>query len=140
MTRTSCRSRIANKELITGRLLDWTLSDATTRILIEVGIAYGSDVDKAIDNLLELACEDERVLDEPAPGVVFDRFADSSLNLAFRVYVGSLADRLPVMTDMHRKIHRRFAEEGITIAFPQRDVHMLPGDMQAAVLGDKGSS
>ena len=131
---------IPNKELITGRLLNWTLSDETTRILIQVGIAYGSDVDRAMDILLELAREDERVLEEPAPGVVFDRFADSSLNLAFRVYVGTLEDRLPVMTDMHRKIHRRFAEEGITIAFPQRDVHIHPGDMQAAMLGGKGSN
>ena len=131
---------IPNKELITGRLLNWTLSDETTRILIQVGIAYGSDVDKAMDILLELAREDERVLEEPPPGVVFDQFADSSLNLAFRVYVGTLADRLPVMTDMHRKIHRRFAEEGITIAFPQRDVHIHPGDMQATMLGGKDSN
>lgn len=108
--------------------------------LILLGIAYGSDVDKAIEILLELAHEDERVLKEPPPGVVFDKFSDSSMNLAFRVFVGTLADRLPVMTDMHRKIHRRFAEEGITIAFPQRDVHIHPGDMQAAMLGGKGSN
>ena len=44
------------------------------------------------------------------------------------------------MTDMHRKIHRRFAEESITIAFPQRDVHIHRGDMQAAMLGGKGSN
>jgi len=115
---------VPNKELITGRLLNWTLSDATTRILIQVGIAYGSDVDRAMEILLELADQDERVLDEPKPGVDFDKFADSSLNLGFRVYVGTLADRLPVMTDMHRIIHRQFAEEGIVIAFPQRDVHL----------------
>jgi len=115
---------IPNKELITGRLLNWTLSDAMTRILINVGIAYGSDVDRAMEILLELAREDERVLEEPPPGVVFDRFADSSLNLGFRVYVGTLANRLPVMTDMHRNIHTRFAEEGIGIAFPQRDLHL----------------
>jgi potassium efflux system protein len=119
---------IPNKELITGRLLNWTLTDPTTRILIQVGIAYGSDVDRAMEILLELAREDERVLTEPEPGVVFDRFADSSLNLAFRVFVGSLKDRLPVMTDLHRGIHRRFAEEGIVIAFPQRDVHMYAMD------------
>ena len=115
---------VPNKELVTGRLLNWTLSDATTRILIQVGIAYGSDVDRAMEILLELADEDERVLDEPNPGVVFDQFAESSLNLAFRVFVRTLTDRAPVMTDMHRNIHRRFAEEGIVIAFPQRDVHL----------------
>ncbi len=117
---------IPNKELITGRLLNWTLSDARTRILIQVGIAYGSDVDRAMEILLELAREDERVLEEPAPGVVFDEFGDNSLILAFRVFVGALDDRLPVMNDMRRKIHRRFAEEGIVIAFPQRDVHFKP--------------
>jgi potassium efflux system protein len=117
---------IPNKELITGQLLNWTLSDARTRILIQVGIAYGSDVDRAIEVLHELAREDERVLEEPAPGVVFDQFGDNSLSLAFRVFVGTLEDRLPVMTDMHRNIHRRFAEEGIVIAFPQRDVHFNP--------------
>jgi potassium efflux system protein len=119
---------IPNKELITGRLLNWTLSDARTRILIQVGIAYGSDVDRAIEILQEFAHEDERVLDDPAPGVVFDQFGDSSLNLGFRVFVGTLEDRLPVMTDMHRKIHRRFAEESIVIAFPQRDVHLYAKD------------
>ena len=127
---------IPNKELITGRLLNWTLSDQTTRILIDVGIAYGSDVDRAIEVLFELAHEDERVLDEPEPGVVFDRFADSSLHLGFRVYVGTLEDRLPVMTDMHRKIHRRFDEEGITIALPQRDLHLdTDGPLRVSIDG-----
>ena len=114
---------IPNKELITGRLLNWTLSDARTRILIQVGIAYGSNVDRAMEILLELARNDERVLKEPAPGVVFDDFGDNSLILAFRVFVGTLDDRRPVMTDMRRNILRRFAEEVITIAFPQRDMH-----------------
>ncbi len=102
------------------------MSDTRTRILIDVGIAYGSDVDRAIEVLHELAHEDERVLEQPASGVVFDEFGDNSLRLTFRVFVGTLEDRLPVMTDMHRKIHRRFAEEGIVIAFPQRDVHFDP--------------
>jgi len=115
---------IPNKELITGRLLNWTLSDELTRILINIGVAYGSDVDRAMAILLEIAREDERVVEEPEPGVVFDLFGDSSLNLAFRVYVPTLADRLPVITDMHREIHRRFAEAGIEIPFPQRDLHM----------------
>ena len=114
---------IPNKELITGQLLNWTLSDNKTRLLINVGIAYGSDVDRAIKILHELAHEDERVLEEPAPTAVFDAFGDNSLNIAFRLFVGTLQDRLPVINDMHRNIHSRFAEEGIVIAFPQRDVH-----------------
>jgi potassium efflux system protein len=114
---------IPNKQLITGQLLNWTLSDSRTRIMINVGITYGSDVDRAIEILHELAREDERVLEDPASGVVFNEFGDNSLNLAFRVFVGTLQDRLPVITDMHRNINRRFKEAGIVIAFPQRDVH-----------------
>jgi len=114
---------IPNKELITGRLLNWTLSDAMIRIDIEVGIAYGSDVDRAIALLLEMAQDDRRVLGDPPPVVAFNRFGDSSLNLSLRIFVDAFADRVPVTTDMHRNIHRRFAEEGIVIAFPQMDVH-----------------
>ena len=65
--------------------MNWTLSNATTRILIQVGIAYGSDVDKSIDILLEMALEDKRVGEEPPPDVVFEQFADSSLSLSYRV-------------------------------------------------------
>jgi len=123
-------------DLITGRLLNWALSDATTRVLINLGIAYGSDVDRAMEILLELAREDERVLEEPPAGVVFERFGDNSLNLGFRVFVGTLADRLPVMTDMHRNIHTRFAEAGIIIAFPQRDLHTdTLAPLKVAVVG-----
>jgi len=115
---------IPNKQLITGQLLNWSLSDELIRIWINVGIAYGSDVDRAMEILLELAREDERVLEEPEPSVVFDQFGDSSLNLGFRVFVAKIADRWPVITNMHLEIHRLFAEAGITIAFPQRDLHI----------------
>ena len=117
---------IPNKELITGQLLNWTLSDARLRIVIQVGIAYGSDVDLAIEVLREIAHEDERVLEDPAPSVIFNQFGDNSLNLALRVFIGTAADWWPVTTGMHRNINRRFADEGIVIAFPQRDVHFNP--------------
>ena len=114
---------IPNKELVTGRLLNWTLSDAVTRLDIEIGIGYGSDVDRAIEILLELAREGLRILVEPHPVVAFDEFGDSSLNLSFRVFVDAISDRVPVTTDMHKKIHKRFTEACIAIAFPQLDVH-----------------
>jgi len=114
---------VPNKELVTGRLLNWTLSDAVTRLDIEIGIGYGSDVDRAIEILLELAREDLCVLVEPPPVVAFDKFGDSSLNLSFRIFVDAISDRVPVTTAMHKKIHKRFAEAYIAIAFPQLDVH-----------------
>ena len=115
---------VPNKEFITGRLLNWTLSDEIIRVVIDVGIAYGSNVDKAMTLLLEAATEDKRVREEPVPTVAFNQFGDNSLNMALRVFITSPADRVPVTTDLHRAINRKFNEAGIVIAFPQRDVHM----------------
>ena len=118
---------VPNKELITGRLLNWTLSDAVTRVFITVGVAYGSDVDRAMALIREAAEENPRVLDDPEPVVHFEQFADSSLNLTLRAYTGALSDRLPATTELHKAIDQKFRAAGIVIAFPQRDVHFHSG-------------
>ena len=115
---------VPNKEFITGRLLNWTLSDETLRILIMAGVVYGSDTDKALALMKEAALEHENVLDDPPPVVTFEGFGDNSLSLILRAYVGSIVHRLPTTTDLHQAIDRKFKEAGIVIAFPQRDVHL----------------
>lgn len=115
---------VPNKEFITSRLLNWSLSDATTRIVITVGVAYGSDVDKALALMREAAEENENVLDDPAPSLVFDGFGDNALTLHLRVFVCELEHRVPTITDLHRAINRKFNQAGIVIAFPQRDIHL----------------
>ncbi len=115
---------VPNKELITGRLLNWSLSSSVTRLLITVGVAYGSDVDRAMNLIREAAEENARVLDEPAPSVHFEQFADSSLSLTLRAYVGQVSERLQTTTELHKAIDRKFRDAGIVIAFPQRDVHL----------------
>ncbi len=115
---------VPNKEFITGRLLNWSLSDQTTRIKIPVGIAYGSDVQKAMALLYEAADENESVLREPGPSVIFESFGDNTLNLVLRCFVGAQDDRMPTLTALHEAIDRKFNEAGIVIAFPQRDVHL----------------
>jgi len=115
---------VPNKEFITGRLLNWTLSDQTVRILIPVGIAYGSDVDKAmtiIENILETH---PRVLEDPACMVSFESFGDNALILYIRAYVDRIEYRLPVTTDLHKDIYRELTAVGIGIAYPQRDIHL----------------
>jgi len=78
--------------------------------------------------LLEAAAEDGRVRHEPAPSVVFNEFGDNSLNMALRVFITSPSDWMPLTTDLHRAINRKFNEAGIVIAFPQRDVHLDAGE------------
>jgi potassium efflux system protein len=115
---------VPNKEFITGRLLNWTLSDQVTRIMVVVGVAYGTDVDRALALMRQAAEESERVLDEPAPLLTFEGFGDNALNLILRAYVGSIDHRLGTITALHKAINDKFEEAGIVIAFPQRDFHL----------------
>jgi len=115
---------VPNKEFITGRLLNWTLSDPITRLVIPVGIAYGSDVALAIRLIQQVADEHERVLDEPSFGVTFDSFDENALKIVLRCFIGSMDFWRLTTSELHQEINRKFAEAGIVIAFPQRDVHL----------------
>ena len=115
---------IPNREFITGQLLNWTLTDTINRIVIEVGVAYGTDTELARRTLNELCENHERLLKDPAPSVVFDGFKDSTLNFTIRTYLPNLDNRLRVIHELHTAIDQRFRELGIEIAFPQRDINI----------------
>ncbi len=115
---------VPNKEFVTGRLLNWTLSDPVTRIVIPVGIAYGSDVARAIQLVQEAADEHERVLDEPATLVTFDSFGDNSLTIVLRCFIGSMDYWRQTISELHQAINKKFNDAGIVVAFPQRDIHL----------------
>ena len=115
---------IPNKEIITGRLLNWSLSDTRLRISLPVGVAYGSDAALALKILAETVADDERVMEDPAPSIIFSGFGDSSLDLVCRFYIDDIDNLWPVKTGLHLEIYRRFEKAGIVISFPQRDVHL----------------
>lgn len=115
---------VPNKEFITGRLLNWTLTDQQNRISIPIGIEYGSDTRKALAILSQVAAEHERVLEDPAPLVSFESFGDNALTIVLRCYLNSLDGRIGVATELHQQIYDRFTEQGIGMAFPQREVHL----------------
>jgi potassium efflux system protein len=115
---------VPNKEFITSRLLNWTLSDPTTRIVIPVGLVYGGDVSKAMALMLEAAREHPDVLSDPAPSVIFDEFGDNALSFKLRCFVPSMDNRIFVFSALHEAINRKFNDAGLVIAFPQRDVHL----------------
>lgn len=115
---------VPNKEFITGRLLNWSLSDQTTRIRIPVGVAYGSDIEHARSLMLSVAVENSLVLSDPAPNTIFNAFGDNALNLELRCFVGAQEHRLMAATQLHEAINTKFNEYNIAIAFPQRDIHL----------------
>ncbi len=116
---------IPNKQLITEQVTNWSLTDAAVRILIPVGIAYGSDVRLARRLLLEAANAVELVLDEPEPQASFDDFGDNALLLTLRCYASE--NRLQAWTQLREEINDKFTAAGISIAFPQQDVHLDMG-------------
>lgn len=126
---------IPNKDLITGRLVNWTLTDSINRIVIEVGIAHGSDTEKACELLRKVCDENESISNDPGPVITFEGFGESKLNLVLRCYLADLENRLSSIHALHTQINRVFRAEGIQIAFPQRDLHLrsLPAELAEAI-------
>jgi potassium efflux system protein len=115
---------VPNKAFITGQLINWTLSDTTTRITIKLGVAYGTDPAAVHAVLRDAARENARVLADPEPATLFLAFGASSLDFELRVFVGTLGDRLAVQDEINGRVAALCTERGIEIAFPQLDVHV----------------
>ena len=115
---------IPNKAFITERVTNWALNDPVTRLLINIGIAYGSDTQLAHDVLLEAVKSNPLVLDNPAPAILFMGFGDSALNFEARVYVREIGSRIPLTHELNMAMERALRENGIEIPFPQRTVHL----------------
>jgi potassium efflux system protein len=125
---------IPNKEFITGRVLNWTLSDPINRVVIQVGVAYGTNTQRAAELLLKLAKDHPHILSDPPPGVALESFGDSALNFVLRCFLPNLDNRGTVIHDLHMGIDRVFREAGIEIAFPQHDVHVRSIEVPSAIL------
>ncbi len=120
---------VPNKEFVTGRMLNWSLSDSINRVTVAVGVAYGSDTEKARELLAKVAKQNPTVLDDPAPIITFEGFGDSTLDMKLRAYLPNMDNRLTVIHELHTAVDREFRKAGIEIAFPQRDLHIRSSDV-----------
>jgi potassium-dependent mechanosensitive channel len=94
-----------------------------------VGVAYGSDTQRAAEILLKLAKNHPHVLDDPPPGIALESFGDSALNFVLRCFLPNMDNRGAVIHDLHMGIDREFRAAGIVIAYPQHDVHVRSIDL-----------
>lgn len=115
---------VPNKVLITERFVNWTLTDTTTRLVLMLGVAYGSDVELVEKVLTETVNTVEVVLPEPAPMITLLNFGESSLDFRVCVYVRELGDRMAVTHELHTKFYKNLQAHNIEIPFPQRDIHI----------------
>jgi potassium efflux system protein len=129
---------VPNKEFITGRLINWSLSDNIIRIRIPIGIAYGSDTVLAENLMLKAAEANPMVLTNPEPQAVFLGFGDNSLNFELRVFINDINDWIPMLHKLNQAVDHEFRGAGVSISFPQRDVHLDQiGPLEVRVVSDR---
>ena len=114
---------IPNATLISSSLTNLTHGNNWTRQSVKVGVAYGSDVEKVTEILLECARNNKKVLKVPAPYVLFQDFGDSALIFELRCYSNNIWAGWIIPSEIRYEINRRFIEEGIEIPFPQMVIH-----------------
>lgn len=115
---------VPNKEFITTKLVNWTLSNPETRVDLKVGVDYASDVEQVRDVLMRLALDHPAVLKHPSPQVFLTEFADSAIVFVLQSFCLYSYGRPVLLDELHRAVVREFRRLGIVIAFPQLDVHL----------------
>ena len=115
---------IPNSEFVSQQVKNWSFKDKRLRVKIDVGVAYGSDIELVRETLLEIAKHTHKVFKNPNPDIIFRDFGDSALIFRLRVWT-DIDNMFKVETAIRFDIDRLFKERKIVIAFPQRDVHFF---------------
>ena len=115
---------VPNKEFITGRLLNWTLTNTVNRVVMTVGVTYDSAPDVVRRILLDVVRNHPQVMSDPEPTVTFSAFGDSALNFVVYCFLPDLDSRLMAIHELHVAAHRELTAAGISFAFPTRELHI----------------
>ncbi len=117
---------IPNHKFISDIVFNYTQNHKTTRERVNVGVAYGSDVELVRQLLEQVAEEQKRVLKNPKPFVLFDDFGDSALLFSLHYFTNDSFGDPKIKSNIRFNINTKFKENGVSIPFPQRDVHLIP--------------
>ncbi|MGH0028418.1 MAG: mechanosensitive ion channel domain-containing protein [Myxococcota bacterium] len=115
---------VPNGDLLSGQLINWTLSDRHRRVEVPVGVAYGNRPADVIPVLQQVLEAEDRMLDTPRPQVLFRGFGDSSLDFELRFWARDYQAYLALASDVASKVYDALEKAGIEIPFPQRDLHI----------------
>jgi small-conductance mechanosensitive channel len=122
---------VPNSEFINSRVINWSYQDNRVRFNILVGVSYSEDPAQVREILLDVAMNCEGVLKNPAPDVLFDEFADSSLVFNLRVWTTDYSAQPRVLKSiLYYEVFEKFRQHGIKIPFPQRDLHIKSGRLE----------
>ncbi|MCK2044856.1 mechanosensitive channel MscK [Chromohalobacter moromii] len=113
---------IPNKTFVTDQLINWSLSDNITRVVLTYGVSHGSDLEQVHRLMRQAAEENQRVLREPEPQIFCLEYGATAFSFELRIFVNDLMDRLYASDEINRRLDALFHEHGIRIAFNQMDV------------------
>ncbi len=119
---------IPNSALAQATFINYEQPTGIVRGTVSFGVAYGTDPDKVEEIALQVAREDEAVLDDPAPSVVFLNMGDFSLDFQLRFYVKTSGERFDTAVRLRKALYKRFQQEGIEIPFPTRTIYLKRED------------
>jgi len=123
---------VPNANLISGELVNWTLSDRLRRVELSLGVAYGSDPAKVIEILLAAARRFDGVLATPEPSALFTGFGAHALEFQLRFWTHRFDSYPTLASDVRIELCARLAEAGVAVPFPQRDLHLVTVSPEAA--------
>jgi potassium efflux system protein len=115
---------VPNRDFVTGNLVNWTLTNPNIRLVITVGLAFGSDTRLATRLLHEIAVANPLTLTDPEPVVLFSKIGNGNLEFELRVFVSGITNLRTLRHELHMAINDAFLEHNITVAFPQQDLHV----------------
>jgi small-conductance mechanosensitive channel len=116
---------VPNSDFINSKVINWSHTDRNVRFNISFGVSYNEDPKIIKQVLLQVADENEAVLKQPQPDVLFKDYGDSSLNFNLRVWTREYINRPGVLkSQLYYAAFDKFKEKGIEIPFPQRDLHI----------------
>ncbi|WP_262694622.1 mechanosensitive ion channel family protein [Kordiimonas aquimaris] len=120
---------VPNEDFVTNHVTNWTYTNTQGRIEFTVGISYDCDVDLAIELALKAASSHPRCIDKPAPVCFLREFGDNSINLLLQFWIADVTQgRYEPQSDVMRTLWRLYKENGISIPYPQRDVHIVSSE------------
>ncbi|MCH2110266.1 MAG: mechanosensitive ion channel [Polyangiaceae bacterium] len=122
---------VPNSAFVTDKVINWTLSDDKRRVEINLGVAYGTDPERVLKILRDVAIQNENCMRAPEPDALFLEFGDSSLNFQLRAWTATGANRPTFQSELTVAIAQALKEADIEIPFPQRDLHLKSFDEEA---------